>query len=219
MGKVLLLDDEVELREEIAAFLRKCGWLVSEAGTIAEFRQLAMHTDMAIIDVMLPDGSGFDAAAWLRAQRQGCGIVMLTARGETLDKVSGLKGGADHYIVKPAKLIELDATLHALSRRVVANWRLDRQAFALFAPDGKRLDVSGSEISLLELMARHPARPVSRRQIAETFGYDWIDYDERRLEAVVSRLRRRWRNELGSDLPLRTVHREGYTFAEPLSLG
>jgi DNA-binding response OmpR family regulator len=218
MGKILLLDDEIELREEIAVFLEKRGWTIIQAGTISEFRALAMQADMAIIDVMLPDGSGLDAASWLRENQSGCGIVMLTARGEIQDKVNGLRGGADHYLVKPIKLLELDAILHALNRRVVTNWRLDRQAGALFAPQGRRLDVSAGETRLLELLARHPTQPVSRRQIAEILGYEWLDYDERRLETMVSRLRQRWRNASGTELPLKTAHRLGYTFAEPISL-
>ncbi|KVN38591.1 transcriptional regulator [Burkholderia pyrrocinia] len=218
MPKVLLLDDDVELREEISVFLEGRGWQVSQAGTVAEFKGLAVQADMAVIDVMLPDGSGFEAAAWLRAQRNGCGIVMLTARAETQDKVSGLRGGADHYLVKPITLLELDAILDALSRRVVSSWRLDRLAGALYAPNGGRLEVSANERMLLELLARYPAQPVSRSQIAERFGYSWLEYDERRLEAMVSRLRQRWRNELGTELPLKTVHRVGYTFTEPLAL-
>ena len=218
MGKVLLLDDEAELREEIAAFLEKRSWTVTQAGTVAQFKQLASQVEMAIIDVMLPDGSGFEAAGWLRARQRDCGIVMLTARGETQDKISGLQGGADHYLVKPVKLLELDAILRALGRRVAGSWRLDLYTRALFAPDGRRLAVSQTEIRLLELLARHPAEPVSRRQIAERFGYEWLDYDERRLETVVSRLRQRWRGEAQSELPLKTVHRIGYAFTEPLSL-
>ncbi|KDB06002.1 two component transcriptional regulator, winged helix family [Burkholderia sp. lig30] len=218
MGTVLLLDDEVELREEIAAFLEKRGWTVIQAGTVEEFRRLAMQAEMAIVDVMLPDGNGFDAASWLRESQSGCGIVMLTARGETQDKVNGLRGGADHYLVKPIKLLELDAILHALNRRVVTNWRLDRQAGALCAPKGSRLNVSPGESRLLELLARHPTQPVSRRQIVESLGYEWLDYDERRLETMVSRLRQRWRDESGTELPLKTAHRLGYAFAEPLSL-
>ncbi|CAN0620604.1 Two component transcriptional regulator, winged helix family [Burkholderia multivorans] len=218
MGTVLLLDDEAELREEIAAFLEKRGWAVIQAGTVEEFRGLAMQAEIAIVDVMLPDGNGFDAASWLRENRSGCGIVMLTARGETQDKVNGLRGGADHYLVKPIKLLELDAILHALNRRVVTNWRLDRQAGALCAPEGSRLNVSPGESRLLELLARHPTQPVSRRQIVESLGYEWLDYDERRLETMVSRLRQRWRDESGTELPLKTAHRLGYAFAEPISL-
>jgi DNA-binding response OmpR family regulator len=218
MTKVLLLDDEVELREEIAAFLEKRGWTVDQAGTVAEFQERASDLAFAIIDVMLPDGSGFDAAVWLRARHRDCGIVMLTARGDSQDKIDGLIGGADHYLVKPVKLLELDAILQALGRRVANDWRLDRQARVLSAPDGGRLDLSASEIALLALLARHPSQAVSRRQIAEDFGFDWVDYDERRLETTVSRLRQRWRSEAGSELPLKTVHRTGYTFAAPLVL-
>jgi DNA-binding response OmpR family regulator len=218
MSTVLLLDDEAELREEIAAFLEKRGWLVSQACTVARFQELAMQADIAVIDVMLPDGNGFEAANWLRERRDSCGIVMLTARGDTQDKVSGLRGGADHYLVKPVKLLELDAVLHALNRRVASNWRLDRQAGVLFAPEGSRLELSASESALLELLASHPSQPVSRRQIAERFGHDWLAYDERRLETIISRLRQRWRNESGTELPLKTAHRMGYTFTEPLAL-
>ncbi|EHP44392.1 two component transcriptional regulator [Cupriavidus basilensis OR16] len=218
MGNVVLLEDEVELREEIAAFLQKRGWTVSQAGSLAQFAPLAAQADIAVIDVMLPDGTGFDAASRLRKARPGCGIVMLTARGETQDKLHGLNDGADHYLVKPIKLLEFDAILRALGRRVIANWRLDRQACTLVAPAGTRLAVSSNESKLLEMLALHPTEPVNRRQIAEGFGFDWLSYDERRLETMVSRLRQRWRNESGSELPLRTAHRKGYTFAAPISL-
>lgn len=218
MGNLVLLEDEVELREEIAAFLQKRGWKVSQAGSLAQFLPLAAQADIAVIDVMLPDGTGFDAANRLRKERPGCGIVMLTARGETQDKLHGLNGGADHYLVKPVKLLEFDAILRALSRRVVSNWWLDRQASTLVAPAGARLAVSSNESKLLEMLALHPTQPVDRRQIAEGFGFDWLSYDERRLETMVSRLRQRWRSESGSELPLKTAHRKGYTFAAPIAL-
>lgn len=219
MSNVVLLEDETELREEVAAFLGKRNWNVSQAGTLAEFLPLAAQADIAVIDVMLPDGSGFEAANRLRQQRPGCGIVMLTARGDTRDKILGLHGGADHYLVKPVKLPELDAVLHALNRWVVASWRLDRNARVLVEPGGKRVSLSQSESRLLELLGQHPAEPVSRRQIIEALGYDWMTYDERRLETLVSRLRQRWRGEAQTELPLKTAHREGYSFTAPLSLG
>ncbi|MDR3381808.1 response regulator transcription factor [Cupriavidus basilensis] len=218
MGNLVLLEDEIELREEIAAFLQKRGWKVSQAGSLAQFLPLAAQADIAVIDVMLPDGTGFVAASRLRRERPGCGIVMLTARGETQDKLHGLNGGADHYLVKPIKLLEFDAILRALSRRVVSNWWLDRQASTLVAPAGARLTVSSNESKLLEMLALHPTQPVDRRQIAEGFGFDWLSYDERRLETMVSRLRQRWRSESGSELPLKTAHRKGYTFAAPIAL-
>ncbi|WP_432262532.1 response regulator transcription factor [Cupriavidus sp. TMH.W2] len=206
------------MREEIASFLQKRGWHVSQAGTLEEFRPLALQADIAVVDVMLPDGSGFDAASWLREQRAACGIVMLTALGDTRDRVRALTDAADHYLVKPIKLVEFEAVLHALSRRVVTSWRLDRQASTLLAPAGDRLVVSSNESKLLELLARQPGQPVERRHIAEGFGISWMRYDERRLETLVSRLRQRWRSEAGSELPLKTAHRQGYAFAAPLSV-
>ncbi|AOZ10508.1 response regulator transcription factor [Cupriavidus malaysiensis] len=218
MRSILLLEDEAELREEIAAFLQKRGWTVLQAGSLAESAPLIEQADIAVIDVMLPDGTGFEAVARLRRQRPGCGIVMLTARGETQDKVRGFEDGADHYLVKPIKLLEFDAALRALSRRVAASWQLDRQASELIAPEGSRMMVSVNEGSLLELLARHPGQPASRREIVENFGQEWLHYDERRLETLVSRLRQRWRSLTRSELPLRTAHRVGYIFAAPLAL-
>lgn len=219
MSNVVLLEDEIELREEIAAFLQKRSWAVSQAGSLAEFAPLAAQADIAVIDVMLPDGNGFEVASRLRQQRPGCGIVMLTARGDTHDKIQGLHGGADHYLVKPVKLVELEAVLHALKRWVVANWRLDLASRVLAEPGAARLSLSPSESRLLELLAQNASQPVSRRQIVEALGYDWLTYDERRLEALVSRLRQRWRSEAGTELPLKTAHREGYSFTAPISLG
>ncbi|AOY90835.1 DNA-binding response regulator [Cupriavidus sp. USMAA2-4] len=218
MRTILLLEDESELRDEIAAFLQKRQWAVLQAGSLAEFAPLCEQADIAVIDAMLPDGSGFDAVRALRRQRPGCGIVMLTARGETHDKLQGFDGGADHYLVKPVKLLEFDAVLRALSRRVATSWRLDRQAGRLSSPDGAAIAVSVNEGSLLELLARHPGQPASRREIVESFGEDWRHYDERRLETLVSRLRQRWRGETASELPLRAAHGVGYVFAASLSL-
>ncbi|MCA8251643.1 response regulator [Burkholderia sp. AU31624] len=169
MAKVLLLDGEVELREEIAALLEKRGWTVDQAGTVADFQERASDLAFAIIDVMLPDGSGFDAAVWLGARHRDRGIVMLTARGETQDKIDGLIGGADHYLVKPVKLLELDAILQAPGRRMTNDWRLDCQARVLSATVGGRLELSASEIALLALLARRvvqaPVRPFAPRRL------------------------------------------------------
>ena len=218
MSHIVLLEDEIELREEVAAFLQKRGWRVTQAGSVAEFSQCLAQADFAIIDVMLPDGSGFEAATQLRQQRPGCGIIMLTARSATTDKLQGFYGGADHYMVKPVKLLELAAVIDALSRRVVSNWRLLEQARQLVAPQGAILVLSALEMSLCQLFAKQPGQTVTRRQIAEAFGHDWLDFDQRRLDTLVSRLRQRWRASADFELPLKTEHREGYSFASLITL-
>lgn len=219
MSHIVLLEDEIELREEVAAFLIKRGWHVTQTGSVAEFMQCMAQAEIAIIDVMLPDGSGFEAATQLRQQRPGCGIIMLTARGTTGDKLQGLYGGADHYLVKPVKLLELAAVIDALSRRVVSGWTLLVHSRQLVSPQGTSLALSALEMTLCHLFVQQPGKTVTRRQIAEAFGHDWLDFDQRRLDTLISRLRQRWRGAAADELPLKTEHREGYSFATPITLG
>lgn len=218
MSHIVLLEDEIELREEVAAFLEKRGWQVSQAGSVAEFSQCLAQAEIAIIDVMLPDGSGMDAAAQLRQQRPTCGIIMLTACGTTADKLEGLYGGADHYLVKPVKLLELAAVVDALSRRVVSHWQLLEPSRKLVSPQGTSLVLSALEMTLCHLFVQLPGQRVSRRQIAEAFGHEWLDFDQRRLDTLISRFRQRWRATADFELPLKTEHREGYSFATPITL-
>ncbi|MXR37271.1 response regulator transcription factor [Craterilacuibacter sinensis] len=211
MAKLLLLEDEAELREELADFLRARGWDVLEAGSVAQSLPLLAQVDMAVCDVMLPDGSGFDVVSCLREHYPACGVVLLTALGTTQNMVAGLQQGADHYLVKPVNLLQLDATLHALARRLLpCSWQLNRAQRQLCAPDGSALDLSVAELQLLSLLVTRQGEAASRRDIVEAFGYDWLDYDQRRLDTLVSRLRQRCKQECGSELPLKTVHREGY---------
>ncbi|MCP9759305.1 DNA-binding response regulator [Aquitalea sp. S1-19] len=211
MKCVLLLEDEAELREELADFLQGRGWTVLEAGSVQESLPLLGKIDIAICDVMLPDGSGFEVASRLRREHPGCGIVMLTALGSTQDLIHGLGEGADHYLVKPVNLLQLDAILHALARRLLpCSWQLNRAQRQLYAPDGSALELSAAELQLLSLLVTRQGEAASRRDIVEAFGYDWLDYDQRRLDTLISRLRQRCKQECGSELPLKTVHREGY---------
>lgn len=212
MARIALLEDENTLREELAAFLNRRGHVTLEAGTLADFWPLMTTADLAIIDIMLPDGSGFEAAALMRETVPHAGIVMLTARSATEDKLQGLYGGADHYLVKPFRLLELAAIIDALLRRVGAGWRLMMQDHRLISPEGFSSALSATEATLLDLLATHPQRMVSRRELVEALGYDWLNYDLRRLDKLVSRFRSRWLAESGQELPLKTEYGQGYRF-------
>lgn len=218
MSTLVLLEDEIELREEVATFLEKRGWQVTQVGTVAQFLPCMTQAKIAIIDVMLPDGNGFEAAAQFRQQCPGRGIIMLTARGATADKLQGLYGGADHYLVKPVKLLELVAVIDALSRRIPSGWRLLILQRQLLAPDGASLALSELEMTLCHLFVQSPGQTATRRAIAEAFGHDWHDFDQRRLDTLISRLRQRWRSVADTELPLKTAHREGYSFTASLTL-
>jgi DNA-binding response OmpR family regulator len=214
MARVTLLEDEAIVREELAAFLNKRAHTVTQAGTLAEFWPLMATTDIAILDLMLPDGSGLDAAAQLRQHVPRAGVIVLTARGAIQDRVQGLNGGADHYLVKPFRLLELAAIIDALLRRLGGGWRIAFQQRELIGPDGYRSTLSATEMVLFELLCASPGQVVSRRALIAGLGEDWRNFDERRLDQLISRLRRRWRDGCGQELPLKTEHRKGYSFGE-----
>lgn len=209
---MVLLEDEVAFREEVASFLTDRGHRVSQAGSLADFRVALEQTDIGVLDVMLPDGDGFEAMARLREVSPRAGIIMLTARGSVEDRLHGLQGGADHYLVKPFRLVELAAIIDALDRRVGRHWRLETVGVQLIDPEGHALGLTGGELGLLRTLAEAPQQTATRRRIVEAMGYDWLEYDNRRLDTLVSRLRARWRQHTGSELPLRTRYADGYTF-------
>jgi two-component system OmpR family response regulator len=219
MAKILLLEDEADLRFEVVDFLRSEGHVVLHAGTVAEFMPQIDIAEIAIIDIGLPDGNGFDVAQSLRKTHPRMGIIILTARGSSHDKINGLKLGADHYLVKPIRFTELAAYIASIARRVTPTiWRLHLVERKLTAPDGSAEKMTGVEMTMLELLARHAGQVVLRPAIATAFGTDWLSYDERHLDQLVSRLRRRWRKHNGTELPLRTEHGLGYSLCVDIDI-
>jgi len=218
MPTILMLEDELALREEVADFLCNRGHRVLQAGTLAEFAPLVPQARVCLLDMMLPDGSGLDAARMVREQSSRVGIIMLTARGQLQDRLEGLTWGADHYLVKPFGLLELGAIIDALLRRVGREWVLDAMEGRLSDPDGRSMVLTSQELSLVRRLCEAGAEPVSKRELVEAMGHDWSSYDLRRLDTLVSRLRLKWRREVGRELPLKTLHREGYGFVGVIEL-
>lgn len=219
MARVLLLEDEIDLRNEVADFLQREGHGVSETGSLAEFLHRIDDADIAIIDTGLSDANGFNITEQLRRTHPHIGTIMLSSRGSIDDKIEGLKRGADHYLIKPVRLRELSAYVSSVSRRLGKDsWRLHLLERRLYAPDGRFHEINAMEILLLQLLARNMGQVVHRQQIAKAFGVEWIDYDERRLDQMISRLRRRWQNLTGDKLPLRTEHGQGYSFCESIDI-
>lgn len=218
MSNISLIEDEPSLREELAAFLSGRGHTVLQAGCLAEFWPVIAQTTIAIIDVMLPDGNGFEAATKLREYNGQAGIIMLTARGAMEDKLQGYDSGADYYLVKPFRLMELGAIIEALKRRVVySGWRLDTREWRLISPAGHEIALGEMEMKLLELLATSPGTVVYKQALIEALGMNWVDYDLRRLDTHICRFRQRWHSISGDDLPLKTIHRKGYGFSEAIS--
>lgn len=216
MASLIVLEDDEDIREELADFLAYCGHQVRSASRLADFWPLMAEADIAILDIGLPDGDGYAAASRLRQASPRVGIIILTGRSALDDKLRGLDDGADHFLVKPFQLPELAAIVAALLRRVGRSWRLDSQTQRLIDPDGRQLDLKPFEMLLFERLAVAGSATLSRQELVTAMGYRWEDFDLRRLDTAICRLRSRWQSVTGEPLPLKTRHRHGYSFGVPI---
>jgi two-component system phosphate regulon response regulator PhoB len=219
---VLIVEDEPPLVELLRYNIEKEGFGVQIATDGEKALLLASENepDLVILDWMLPDISGIDVCRRLRARKEtkSLPIIMLTARGEERDKVSGLDAGADDYIVKPFSPSELIARIHAVLRRSNPNFGIDQLAYGgivldLIAHkvfrDGKSIHLGPTEYRLLQVLIAHPTRVFSREQLLDqVWGRD-IYVEERTVDVHIRRLREAL-NEFGGYDLIRTVRRGSY---------
>jgi DNA-binding response OmpR family regulator len=199
-------------------------------GTAAGALELAgrVEPDLVLLDVMLPDGSGYDVCRELRAG-SAVPIIMLTARGEETDRIIGLELGADDYIVKPFSAREVVARIRAVLRRagdhgapstepiVVGPLQLDR-AKRSTTLDGKELDLTRKEYELLELLMSEAGAVITReRLIDEVWDVNWFG-STKTLDVHVSGLRRKLGDSSSSPRFIHTVRGVGFRFSEPAEL-
>ncbi len=219
---MILLEDEPVLRSELGEFLEQLGYAPQCVASLAEFDR---HFDpgrhrLAVIDIGLPDGSGLALIERLRQQGQPLGIVVFSARNTSSDRVRGLATGADHYLGKGCDLDELEATLAALARRLglqqrQGRWRLEWRAGCLRPPGAVPVPLSHQDAQVLQCLMQMAGAYVSRRQIVLALGADFLDYDQRRLDTQMRRLRRKVEEASGTRLPVRTLRGVGYCFYAP----
>lgn len=223
MSQVILLEDEPVLREELAEFLQAQGHRVTVAATVAEFMQVLQPREhqVAVLDLGLPDGDGLDLILRMRRSGMRLGIVILTARGSTQDKVTGLTGGADYYIPKTADLSELAATIAALSRRMDVQeqprWLLQASPRQLTPPGFPPVALSAQDFVVLKTLAQG-GESVTREAIVHALGADYFDYDQRRLDTQMRRLRRKVQEACGLELPVNTLRAVGFSFQAPIDV-
>jgi two-component system, OmpR family, response regulator len=218
VASVLVVDDDLALRELVTLWLCREGFSVREAQDGREaLAQLDSETvDIAIVDVMMPHLDGWELCRAIR-ERAGPPVLMLTARGETADKVRGLSLGADDYLVKPFDPPELVARVRAVLRRYRINTAqtatigalvLDRAAHRATV-DGRDVALPPKEFELLFVLATYPGQTLSRdRLIEEIWGYAY-DGDERTVDVHVGRLRAHF-PETASGFRIRAVRGLGY---------
>jgi DNA-binding response OmpR family regulator len=218
--RLVLLEDDDLLRDRILApKLAQFGFEVVATGSAAQLREAVRQgpPDIFVLDVGLPDADGFEVARSLRATMPDAGIVMLTGRGDSVDRVRGLFEGADAYLSKPVEIDVLVATLYSVARRLhpspsVARgkWALSPDEWFLLSPSGARVMLSKSERRLLEAMLQHADEVVSREDLISVLTDDIHAFDPHRLDSMVHRLRRKVLAALGEPLPLNAVHGTGY---------
>jgi len=227
MRKVLILEDEVSIRSFVVINLRRAGYDAIEAGTGAEaLEQLKNNPDVgvAILDIMLPDIDGFEVCRTIRATNKTIGIIMLTARTQEMDKITGLMNGADDYVTKPFSPAELTARIDALYRRVGGDEQTDtgelRQGpFVLntrnrsLEKNGVRIKLTQVEYSIMKLFMQNPGRALSREDIlANVWGSDY-DGELKIVDVNIRRLRIKIEDDTANPIYLTTVWGFGYKWS------
>ena len=235
---ILVVDDDREIRQMVADYLRKNGLRASEAADGREMRAvLETHAiDLIVMDLMMPGEDGLTLTRNLRAGRhRAIPVVMLTAREDQTDRIIGLEMGADDYVTKPFAARELLARIKAVIRRTrmlppnlqvteaarllgFGRWRLDTTARHLLDPDGTVVALSGAEFRLLRVFLDHPNRVLSRDQLLNlTQGRDAELFD-RSIDLLVSRLRQRLQDDARDQSYIKTLRSEGYVFSSAVTL-
>ena len=227
MAKILVCDDEKEIVEAIDIYLTQEGYEVLKAYDGEEALELARHNayDMVLLDVMLPKMTGFEVCQQIR-EFSNVPIVMLTAKGEDMDKILGLDYGADDYITKPFNILEVKARIKAIMRRTVRggesrdNARVVEKGGMRLVCDSRRVYIDGREINLtakefevLELLMKNQGRVYSRENLLKlVWGNDYPG-DVRTVDVHIRRLREKIENTPSDPVYVRTKWGVGYYFA------
>lgn len=231
MTLILLVDDEQLITESLSYSLKREGFdVVSVADGISAIQAVETHKpDLVVLDLMLPDISGFEVCRRLRTFT-AIPVIMLTARSEEIDRVLGLEVGADDYLAKPFSFRELLARIQAMLRRVqldrqvaqpqpmsTSQLSLDPVARRVFKGE-QELQLSAREFDLLAVLMRNAGRAMSRDElIKQVWGDDWVG-DPRTLDVHVRWLRLKIEEDPASPQYIQTVRGYGYRFAGPEEL-
>jgi two-component system, OmpR family, response regulator len=231
-GHILVVDDDAEIRALLRRAFERDGFIVSEARNGAEMRARIDDTNLGLVtlDLTLGGEDGLELAREIRARRN-LPIIMITGKGDTIDRVVGLELGADDYIAKPFQLREVLARVRAVLRRYAAGTEALTSVAPLeerYAFEGRTLDVGRREVcdtggaptelttaefNLLHIFVQRPKRVLSRDNIMDLLkGHEWSPLD-RSIDALVGRLRKRIEADPNAPKLIKTVRGVGYVFA------
>lgn len=230
---ILVVDDDREIRDLLGRYLTKQGYRVTTAADGRDMRDAMRDRtiDLVVLDIMLPGDDGLSLCREIRS-RSPIPVIMLTAKGDDVDRIVGLEMGADDYLPKPFNPRELMARIKAVLRRSgeapgglaggrreeeggilsFEGWRLDLERRELTAPDGVLVPLSAGEFGLLAALAARPQRVLSRDQLLDLVrGRDAQPFD-RSIDVQVSRLRRKIETDMREPRLIKTVRGGGYMF-------
>ncbi len=238
---IAIVDDEVDITVLLANYLQGHGYRVTQLHDGRALMALMPHDPPALVllDLGLPGEDGFSIARQLR-EHWRCGLVIVTGRGDSVDKVVGLEVGADDYVTKPFELRELVARVKAVLRRIAPNdaagpetspsgaarnalrfagWALDMDARRLVSPQGQDVALTTGEFDLLCAFARHPGRVLSRDFLLEqTRGREAGPFD-RTVDVQVGRLRKKLGDDGDDPKIIKSVRSAGYILVPPVAAG
>ena len=225
---ILVIEDDAAIRRGVVDALRFAGYEVLEAGDGLTGMELAQRAtfDLLLLDLVLPNHSGFEILAALRTHRPGTPVIMLSARGEEADRVKGLQLGADDYVVKPFSVRELLARVEAVMRRTPERPKVVQQLefngiVADFArceiryTDGTRSEISERESQMLQYLAAHRGRAITRDELLlRVWRIDPAHHhDSRTIDMHIANLRSKLRDDASDPKLLLTVRGKGYMLA------
>jgi len=232
---ILIVDDAQEIREVVQEYLTGEGFRVSTAPDGPGMRGVLSQSpaDLVILDLMLPGEDGLTLARSLRSQ-SGIGIIILTGRGETVDRIIGLEMGADDYLPKPFNLRELLARVKSVLRRVqsrtgegpqparsrarFAGWDFDLTSRELLSPAGREVRLTTGEFDLLAAFVNHANEVLSRDRLLDLARNREAGPFDRTIDVQVGRLRRKLEDDPQNPSLIKTVRGSGYIFTPAVEL-
>jgi two-component system, OmpR family, response regulator len=234
-GHILVVDDQQEICDLVQDYLTSEGYRVSTAHDGLGMRRALSQApvDLVILDLMLPGEDGLTLARALRSE-SGIGIIILTGRGETVDRIIGLEMGADDYLPKPFHLRELLARVKSVLRRVqsrtgdspsttrsraeFAGWHLDLSSRELLSPTGEEIRLTTGEFDLLTAFVNNPNQVLSRDRLLDLARNREAGPFDRTIDVQVGRLRRKLEDDPQNPNLIKTVRGSGYIFTPPVDL-
>lgn len=224
---ILVVEDDLATQALLGAYLNDAGYKVSSAATGEAMRSILAKTsvDLVLLDLNLPDADGIQLAHGLRKQSR-TPIIIVSARSETRDRITGLELGADDYVTKPFHPRELVARVRNVLGRIenrkeeqagvvyrFQGWQLDLLWRRLINPQGEQVSMTGTEFDLLAVLVARAGQPLTRDQLLEATGAPGRPVNDRSIDTLISRVRRKLGDTRSGVRMIETCHGHGYRFS------